>query len=44
MKDYSHITSPIQARKKKRNIILNEEETEKEAKLTTEGIDICGFN
>ena len=44
IKDYPHITSPIQARKKKRNIILNEEETEKEAKLCTEGIDTCGFN
>ena len=41
---YSHTTTPIQARKKKRSILLNEEETEKETKLNTEGTDVCGFN
>ena len=41
---HPHTATPIQARKKKRSILLNEEETEKETKLNTEGTDVCGFN
>ena len=44
LKDHSHTTTPIQPRKKKRSILLNEEGTEKETKLNTEGTDVCGFN